>query len=203
MKKLIFLILAILMVSNVSALFADNNLTTSIVTTIPKCEYVFVNVTGSLAIEYDANHTKEYNLIGCEELGNDSNYWYCNCTDNYNLIMNVSFYAVNNYTIITEAFYPGSLNTDDPSSGHSSGGTTIIYKYPLNETINETIKDTFDEELIIEDINITAPINDTEDMDEESTPAKISATVWGLIIAIIILLLIIIFGWYLMNPYSE
>lgn len=183
MKQIIYLLLMILMVTNVSALIAGTN---STVTTIPKCEFVFVNVTGSLIID-----AGEYSFIGCDEVEKD--YWYCNCTDNYNLVMSIDYRAINNYTINTNAFYPGSINTG--SGGGSSSGSTIIYKLPVNETevveepvVEEPIVDVIEEPIVEEPV--VEVVNET--IVEEPVVVQKSSLNWWLIIAIIGIIIFLI-----------
>ncbi len=123
-KKTIFILFTIsILFLPVNALIAGNNNT---ITTIDKCNNLYVNVTGVLPIE-----PSEYNFLQCELIDNNS--WYCDCHDNYNLDIELNLRAYNNYTFNIKYDY-------EITTTRSGGGRiTIIYGDMENKSkINNT-----------------------------------------------------------------
>ena len=59
----------------------------------------------------------EYELIDCTEI--ESNKWFCECYDSYDLILSTTTRTINNYTFTIEYLYQ---QEEDTASGGSSGG---------------------------------------------------------------------------------
>lgn len=157
MKKYIYLILIILLITNVNALIAGNNNT---VTTIDKCSFLRVDITGEEEIYKD-----EYNFPFCEEL--EENKWYCECTpkENYNLTMDINLLTYNTYTFDIEIY------GIEQKTKTRSRGTKVIY---INETKDVEENQTKEKEIKKPEENQTIKyINNTETIIEEVEVEKI------------------------------
>ena len=85
------------------------------------CEYVFVDITGSLPIEEDFNG-REYDLIGCEayELSEILDRWTCHCENLTNITMSTRINSLNNYTVKMD-FYSTKTQYSDTTRRRLSG----------------------------------------------------------------------------------
>lgn len=81
--------------SSVFSLTAGN---AGVVYEFSECSDLFINVTGSLPI-----HPDEYNFVGCERIGVDE--WYCDCHDDYELVIDLHVAAMNSYTFDMRYYY--------------------------------------------------------------------------------------------------
>ncbi|MFW6007845.1 MAG: hypothetical protein ACOCP8_01160 [archaeon] len=159
MKKYLYLILIILLITNVNALIAGRENT---IINVDNCEHLFVNVTGSLDV-----HEDEYKLKKCSIISNN-NYWYCECEDNYDLKIDLDYRAMNNYTFYIESFHRGEPTTITKTR---SRGTKVIY---INETKDVEENQTKEKEIEKPEENQTTKyINNTETIIEEVEVEKI------------------------------
>lgn len=111
MKKTIILLSLLLLLSfNVFGIIAGKE---SIIKNFDTCEYMFVNVTGTETIE-----NTEYNLLNCNEL--ETNYWYCDCNNNYDLKILTDIRTHNTYTFDVSYTYKGTVTQNVVRSGGSS-----------------------------------------------------------------------------------
>lgn len=106
-KSLLVLFLLLLVVFPVSGSLFSRSYS---VHSFDKCSDLFVNVSGSLVIDEG-----EYALRDCYVL--EDEYWYCPCSNNYELILDVQLATINDYTFELEYYYEGSLPRS--SSGRS------------------------------------------------------------------------------------
>jgi hypothetical protein len=137
MNKIIILIsMLILSLSIVSAAPAGD---TVLIHRFDECINLIVDVEGSLNID-----DGEYQLEGCDNTFNNT--WYCDCNNNYDLLLttniktlnNYTFYMLNNYAEvpIIETYTGGSKKTilkQDETSELNVRGTSKYYFY-LNDT---------------------------------------------------------------------
>ena len=80
------------------------------------CDELRVNVTGTLQID-----NGEYIMpTNCAE--NQTNYYICGCSDNYDFNISFKINAVNNYTFDFNYDYTNIISTPTSSGGSSSGG---------------------------------------------------------------------------------
>jgi hypothetical protein len=122
MRKELLLMLGLLLLMPLSSavtLIAGND---NVVQSFDKCSELFVNVSGSLDI-----HPDEYELLGCYELENDS--WYCNCSNNYDLVMRLNLRAMNTYEFNMTYYY------EEPITRRRSSGSR--YYYYIFENVTE------------------------------------------------------------------
>ena len=80
--------------------------------TLSSCKNLFVNVTA-----IDTIDTGEYSLINCTEIA--TNYWFCDCTDNYDLYLSTQINTLNNYTF-NLTYYSASTGTTTQTVSRSS-----------------------------------------------------------------------------------
>ena len=144
MKYLTYILIIVLLSFNVNSLIAG---TDNILLTINKCDHLFINVSGTLYID-----PIEYSFPYCTNL--QPNYWYCDCYNNYDLIISLHILAMNKYTFNIESYYPGVISPLEQtryiySSGPSRTNTEYII---INETQDPII--IYDEIKIIEEKEI-------------------------------------------------
>jgi len=131
-KKLISLMMFFVLILCTFS-FADNDIDrTKKVYNFDECDKLYVNVTATLEIE-----DNEYTFIECEE--KKDNYWFCECSDNYDLVMNLNITTINNYTLDMEVFTKkeSSKSFSSSSGGFSERGYEIFYNR-LKDRENET-----------------------------------------------------------------
>jgi len=127
--KILF-ILFILLIPSVFALYGGEKYTEH----FDSCINLTINISATEIID-----DGEYIILNnCTELSDD--YWFCNCTDNYNLEMEFKENAVNNYTFFFEIW---EMIDDTPTRRYArnSGGTSSRRSYStrlIENTTNQT-----------------------------------------------------------------
>ena len=118
--------MAILLLS-INVVNAESLGNTRTIYTFEECDELRVDVEASYPID-----DNEYAFIGCDEISEDS--WYCDCWNDYNLILTTDLRTKNNYTVIMTYNYS---TTVDAVVRHSGGNSNIIYIPTVN--IDESI----------------------------------------------------------------
>jgi len=113
MKKTI--IMFILIIPLALAMYGGE---TEIITTLDNCMEINVTVSAEHNIEEG-----EYELLDCMET--ESNKWFCECYDNYDLILSTTTRTINNYSFLIEYFYQvEEAEEDSDENGGSSGSSS-------------------------------------------------------------------------------
>jgi len=116
MKKTILIIMFILCLPLAFALYGGDTWTYH----FNECDELRVNITATDTIDIG-----EYMILNtCTE--EDTNYFICECDDNYDFNMSFKLNAVNNYTILFNYDY-NKIVTETISSGSSGGGSSGGY----------------------------------------------------------------------------
>lgn len=115
MKKTILLFMVILIIPSVMAVYGGENWTYH----FDYCDELRVNVTAAHIID-DGEYTI---LSDCIE--NKTNYWICNCTDDFDFKISFNLTAVNNY--IFKFNYDYSVFEEEVKSNGGGGGRTGSY----------------------------------------------------------------------------
>lgn len=131
MKQYLYLLIIIILITNTTALIAGKENT---VTTINECEYLFVNITGTLPI-----HEEEYSLPYCDKIqGNNS--WYCECNTNYyKLNITLDYRAMNNYNFNIQYYNKGELEPETITKTRTRTRTIYINETPEKEIIEKEV----------------------------------------------------------------
>jgi len=111
MKPIFYFFIFLLSSLVVTAAYGGENTTIH----IDKCRILNVTVNGSLKIDND-----EFSFYNCNKI--NQTFWTCNCTDNYDLIMNIGLTTVNNYTLTLDYSYE---QIEESGGGGSGGGGRI------------------------------------------------------------------------------
>ena len=198
-KTIIFILSLLLFITPVTSLISGTNNT---IVTLDKCDDLFVNVSGTEPID-----DGEYNFPLCT-LIND-NYWYCDCSDDYELIIDLHILAHNNYTFDIGYYYEGIQQQTIRRSG---GGGTVIREVNVTEECEEcnVTEIIINETIIIEqEGNQTEQIiNDTEEIIEEIIiPTELeereSIPLWFFILLGLVLLMIVFIAIYVIKKNSK
>ena len=91
------------------------------------CDSLRINVTGDFVID-----SNEYELISCDETINNS--WYCECYDDYDLVIDTELNTINNYTFeirVNSSYEYSEIVKKRSSNSDSSNGETY---YPPKVT---------------------------------------------------------------------
>ena len=113
MKKTIIILMFILLLPLVYALYGGETQSWK----FDKCDSLEVNITATSKIDKG-----EYTILNnCIE--NQSNYYICDCNDNYNFSVTFKVNALNNYTFLFNYNY-SDIVEEQESSGNSGGGSS-------------------------------------------------------------------------------
>lgn len=121
MKKLFLFFIFLFLVSSVSAYYAGEEI---VLKHLDKCNSINVFVSGDQEI-----NKGEYFLKNCERV--NENEWFCNCSDNYDLILQTNIRTINNYTV--NIFYDYSIEGLGSDSIIKVSGDDVV----LNEVSYE------------------------------------------------------------------
>ena len=112
----------ILCVGMVSAITAG---TTESIYHFDECDSLRVDITGDLQIDIP-----EYELIGCDETSLNS--WYCDCENDYDLLLKTKFNTINNYTFNIMVNFSHEVPETTNSRSPSNPPTPIINTFNPN-----------------------------------------------------------------------
>lgn len=121
---------SLLLANDTQNIIAGN---TETVISLKQCEHISINVTGTETII-----PGEYTLLNCTE--QQTNYWVCNCTNDYELNIQTKLNTYNTYTLNIDYDY---TYIQQPTRSNSGGyySTFTITNNIINATsINDTIK---------------------------------------------------------------
>jgi len=157
--SILFLLTFLLTITSlVSAQMLEEN-----IYTVDKCDLLYINVSASLPI----NDT-EYYIKDCTETS--TNYWSCNCYDDYDIILQYKINTINNYTL--------SIESKVAQYRSSSGGSSHRYYKIIedNNTIenstNISLSDSNKTNINISDENSDDNINITETKETQEETNK-------------------------------